>query len=54
MGVNDFEIMYALFIFNTRRLPNVGTMLSQRCGRWANIVSTLGECFVFAGMVFNP
>ena len=34
---------------NTRRLPNVGTMLDQRRRRWANVVLTLGECFVFVG-----
>ena len=34
---------------NTRRSPNVGTMLDQRRRRWSNIVPTLGECFRFAG-----
>ena len=31
--------------------PNVGTKLGQRRRRWASIVSTLVECFVFAVMV---
>ena len=33
----------------TRRTPDVGTMLDQRRRRWASIVSTSGEWFVFAG-----
>ena len=35
---------------NTRHSPDVGTMLSQRRRRWVNIVTTLGERFVFAGL----
>ena len=35
---------------NPRRSPNVGTMLGQRRRRWANIVPTLGEHLVFAGI----
>ena len=35
---------------NTRRLANVGTVLGQRRGRWANIVLTLAERLVLAGM----
>ena len=34
---------------NTRRSPNVGTMLGQRRRRLANIVPTLSERLVFAG-----
>ena len=32
-----------------RHRPSVELMLSQRRKRWANIVSTLGQCLVFAG-----
>ena len=45
---------------NTRRSPNVGTMLDQRRRRWSNIVPTLGERLLFAaldvsaGPVFFP
>ena len=34
---------------NTRRSPNASTMMDQRRKRWANVVPTLGECFLFAG-----
>ena len=33
----------ALYPANTRRSPNVVTMLGQRRRRWPNIVPTLGE-----------
>ena len=39
---------------NTRRSPNVGTMLVQRRRRWANIVPTLAERLVFAGNPLRP
>ena len=35
---------------NTRRSPNVGSMLGQLCRRWANIYRALGERLVFAGV----
>ena len=35
----------------TIRLPNVGLMLGQRRRRWANIIPTLRERIVFAGLV---
>ena len=35
---------------NTKRSPNVGTMLAHRLRHWPNIVPTLGERLVFAGM----
>ena len=35
---------------NTRRSPNVGTMLANRLRRWPNIVPALGERLVFAGI----
>ena len=34
---------------HTRRSPSVGKMFAQRRRRWANIVPSLGERFVFAG-----
>ena len=33
---------------NTRRSPNVESLLSQRCRRWANINSTSGEYLMFS------
>ena len=41
---------HTIHVLNTRHSPYVGTMLGQRCRRWANIVTTLGGCFVFPGM----
>ena len=35
---------------NTRRSPNVVTMLAHRLRRWANIVTTLGERLTFHGI----
>ena len=35
---------------NTRRSPNVGSIMGQRRRRWANIEPTLGERLVFAWM----
>ena len=35
---------------NKRRSSNVGTMLNQRRRRWVNVVLTLGERLVLAGM----
>ena len=40
-----------LYPANTRRSPNVGTMLGQRRRRWTNIVPTLGECFCGQDMI---
>ena len=37
----------------TKRSAYVGTMLDQRRRRWANIVPTLGERFVFAGILIE-
>ena len=34
---------------NTRRSPDVWTMLGQRRQQWANFVPTLGRCLVLAG-----
>ena len=38
---------------NTKRSAYVGTMLDQRRRRCANIVPTLGERFVFAGILIE-
>ena len=38
---------------NTRRSPNVGSLLGQRRRRCANIESTLSEGLVFVGQRFN-
>ena len=35
---------------NTRRSPNVGTLSAHRLLRWPNIVPTLGERLMFAGI----
>ena len=35
---------------NTRRSPDVGTMLGQRRRRWPLVVTALGDLFVFARM----
>ena len=40
-----------LYPTNTRRWPNGGLMLGQRRRRWANISPTLGQRFVFAGII---
>ena len=45
MGTNYYSEPTA----NTRRPPNVGSMLGQRRRRWTNIEPTLGERLVFAG-----
>ena len=34
---------------NTRRSPDIGSMLTHRLRRWPNIEPTLGECLEFAG-----
>ena len=41
------------FPANTRRSANVGTMLGQRRRRWSNIVPTLAERLVFAGLLLR-
>ena len=35
---------------NTRRSPNVGSMLANRLRRWPIIDPTFGHCLVFAGI----
>ena len=50
----DFSWHSAVLSANTGRRPNVDSMLAQRLRRWANIASTLGGRFVFAGLGSGP
>ena len=38
----------------TRRAPTVGLILGQRRRPWANIMPTVGECLMFAGVLALP
>ena len=44
-------IFYDNFPANTRRWRIAGLMLAHRLRRWNNIIPTLGQRFVFAGLV---
>ena len=51
-----YKVYYSNILANhskTRRSPNVGSMLVHRLRRWPNIVPTLGESLMFAGMPRN-
>ena len=49
---SSFHIhIYSTVQAKTRRSANAGTMLGQRQSRWSNIVPTLVERLVFAGIL---